>query len=267
MVDVAVGVHERRDGLVASTPAGAPRTPSPVAGPLASKRDEPVVGAKQRRTWRERLDDGELVGRPRDSSWVIRLCGSSATPESMIRALSASRSAMAADRYAGGRLTRRGHRHAAGDPQGGAHDTTDTTTPTAVETTVDTYLATWNETDPAKRAPLIEASLGADLWYRDPMLEADGLEAYDGMIAAVQGQFPGLVMRRTSPSTPTTTSCASTGRSARRAPSPVFAGLDVAKYDADGKLHRIIGFAGEPIAAAGSRLVAPSAAAAGATVT
>ena len=31
---------------------------------------------------------------------------------------------------------------------------------------------------------------------------------------------------------------------------PVFAGLDVAKTDADGKLHRIIGFAGETIAAA-----------------
>ena len=101
---------------------------------------------------------------------------------------------------------------------------TDTTTQndnaSTVETTVDTYLATWNETDPAKRAALIEASLGADLWYRDPMLEADGLEAYDGMIAAVQAQFPGLVMTRTSPSTPTATSCASTGRSARRVPTP-----------------------------------------------
>ena len=31
---------------------------------------------------------------------------------------------------------------------------------------------------------------------------------------------------------------------------PVFAGLDVAKTDADGKLHRIIGFAGETIPAA-----------------
>ena len=31
---------------------------------------------------------------------------------------------------------------------------------------------------------------------------------------------------------------------------PAFAGVDVAKYDADGKLHRIIGFAGETIAAA-----------------
>ena len=74
-----------------------------------------------------------------------------------------------------------------------------TTTTTTVEATVDAYLETWNETDPAKRAALVERSLGADLWYRDPMLEADGLEAYEGMIAAVQAQFPGLVMTRTSP--------------------------------------------------------------------
>ena len=92
------------------------------------------------------------------------------------------------------------------------HDRPDTTV-------IDTYLSTWNETDPAKRRQLIEASLGADLWYRDPLLEADGLDAYDAMLAAVQAQFPGLVMTRTSPSTATTTSCASPGRSARRAPS------------------------------------------------
>ena len=121
---------------------------------------------------------------------------------------------------------------------------------TTLEATVDTYLATWNETDADKRGALIEQALGADLWYRDPMLEADGREAYDGMIAAVQAQFPGLVMTRTSP--------VDTHRDVVRfnwalgAPgeAPVFAGLDVAKTDADGKLHRIIGFAGETIAAA-----------------
>ncbi len=132
-------------------------------------------------------------------------------------------------------------------------DTTSTpsmaATATVDTTVIDAYLATWNETDPAKRAELIAGSLGADLWYRDPMLEADGLEAYDAMIGAVQSQFPGLVMRRTS------------GVDAHRdvvrfnwalGPvdgEPVFAGLDVAKYDADGKLHRIIGFAGDTIAA------------------
>ena len=127
----------------------------------------------------------------------------------------------------------------------------DTTETTALETVVDAYLATWNETDAAKRAALIEQSLGADLWYRDPMLEADGLEAYDGMIAAVQAQMPGLRHAPHQPaSTPTATWPASTGRSACRAQAPTFAGVDVAKTDADGKLHRIIGFAGDTIAAA-----------------
>src|SRR5829696_2997975 len=110
-------------------------------------------------------------------------------------------------------------------------DTNDTAT--ALETVVDTYLATWNETDAAKRAALIEQSLGADLWYRDPMLEADGLEAYDGMIAAVQGQMPGHVMRRTSP--------VDTHRDVARfnwalgvpGEAPTFAGVDIVKTDAD----------------------------------
>jgi hypothetical protein len=127
-------------------------------------------------------------------------------------------------------------------------DTTPSTT--AVETTVDAYLQTWNETDPAARAALIEQALGADLWYRDPLLEADGLEAYDGMIAAVQAQFPGLVMTRTSPIDAHRDLVRFNWALGAPGQAPVFAGLDVAKTDADGKLHRIIGFAGETIAAA-----------------
>jgi len=127
---------------------------------------------------------------------------------------------------------------------------TDTAATTAVETTVDTYLATWNETDPATRAALIEQSLGADLWYRDPMLEADGREAYDGMIAAVQAQMPGLVMTRTSPIDAHRDVVRFNWALGAPGEPPVFAGLDVAKTDADGKLHRIIGFAGDTIAAA-----------------
>jgi hypothetical protein len=127
---------------------------------------------------------------------------------------------------------------------------TATTSPTDVEATVDTYLATWNETDPAKRAALIDASLAADLWYRDPLLEADGLAAYDAMVAAVQSQFPGLVMRRTSPVDAHRDLVRFNWALGAPGADPVFAGLDVAKYDADGKLHRIIGFAGETIPAA-----------------
>jgi hypothetical protein len=130
----------------------------------------------------------------------------------------------------------------------------DTTTPTVESTpdttVVDTYLATWNETDPAKRAELIDASLGADLWYRDPMLEADGRDAYDSMIAAVQAQFPGLVMSRTSPVDGHRDLVRFNWALGKPGEAPTFAGLDVAKYDGEGKLHRIIGFAPEAIPAA-----------------
>ena len=120
-----------------------------------------------------------------------------------------------------------------------------TTTPDV--TVIDTYLATWNETDAAKRAELIAASLGADLWYRDPLLEADGLEAYDQMIAAVQAQFPGLEMRRTSGVDAHRDLVRFTWALGAPGAAPTFAGLDVAKFDDAGKLHRIIGFAGEDV--------------------
>jgi hypothetical protein len=126
---------------------------------------------------------------------------------------------------------------------------TDTATTPVDTAVIDTYVATWNETDPAKRAELIAASLGADLWYRDPLLEADGLEAYDAMIAAVQAQFPGLVLTRTSPVDGHRDLVRFNWALGAPGAEPVFAGLDVAKLDADGNLHRIIGFAGETIPA------------------
>ena len=81
------------------------------------------------------------------------------------------------------------------------------------------------------------------------MLEADGLEAYDAMIAAVQAQFPGLVMRRTSAVDAHRDLVRFNWALGAPGADPTFAGLDVAKFDADGKLHRIIGFAGETIPA------------------
>jgi hypothetical protein len=119
--------------------------------------------------------------------------------------------------------------------------TTETLPATAVET-IDTYVAAWNETDPAARSTLVERALGADVWYRDPMLEADGRAAFDAMVAAVQAQFPGLVMRRTSDVDAHHDLVRFTWALGAPGADPAVAGVDVAKFDGDGRLHRIIGF-------------------------
>ena len=126
--------------------------------------------------------------------------------------------------------------------------TNDTTTASVDTTVIDTYLAAWNEPDDDARAALVEAALGADLWYRDAMLEADGRDAFNAVLGAVQAQFPGLVMRRTSAVDAHHDLVRFNWAFGAPGEEPAVAGVDVAKFDADGKLHRIIGFAGETIA-------------------
>jgi hypothetical protein len=128
--------------------------------------------------------------------------------------------------------------------------TTETTpgTESKIVETVDTYIAAWNESDDSRRAELIDAALGDDLWYRDPMLEADGREAFSATVAAVQQQFVGHVMTRTSPVESHHDVVRFNWALGVPGEAPAFAGVDVAKYDADGKLHRIVGFVPESIA-------------------
>jgi hypothetical protein len=52
------------------------------------------------------------------------------------------------------------------------------------------YIALWNEADPGRRKALM-----ADLWaeagtYRDPLMQGEGRDQIDALIAGVQGQFP-----------------------------------------------------------------------------
>jgi len=55
------------------------------------------------------------------------------------------------------------------------------------------YMETWNETDPAARRKAIDELWAADGTYTDPIAVAEGRDAIDATIAAVQGQFSGLV--------------------------------------------------------------------------
>ncbi len=73
-----------------------------------------------------------------------------------------------------------------------------TETPAEITQVVDRYIAAWNETDPARRRELLSGALTADGRYLDPLGRAEGRDAIDGMMGAVQQQFPGFRFHRTS---------------------------------------------------------------------
>ena len=66
------------------------------------------------------------------------------------------------------------------------------------EGTVEAYVATWNETDAARRQAAIARAWESAGRYRDPLMASEGHAGIDAMLAAVQARFPGFVLRRTS---------------------------------------------------------------------
>ena len=61
---------------------------------------------------------------------------------------------------------------------------------TDVASTVNGYIAIWNETDPAQRQVLIAETWTDDATYVDPHMLSEGHEAIDAMVTAVQERFP-----------------------------------------------------------------------------
>lgn len=119
-----------------------------------------------------------------------------------------------------------------------------------LNTTIDTYLAAWNETDAARRAELVARVWSTDGRLIDPPLAAEGHREICDMAAALHAQFPGHTFRR------------STGVDAHHGhlrfgwelvgPDGAVAlvGLDTGELAPDGRLRRIVGFFG-PLPAAG----------------
>ena len=115
---------------------------------------------------------------------------------------------------------------------------------TDVTTTVDTYLAAYNETDAPSRVALLERSFAPDGRLIDPPLDGAGREGISAMMAAVHQQFPGHTFRR------------ATGidehhghlRYGWELLGPdggvVLAGTDVGELDGNGRLVRVTGFFG-----------------------
>ena len=111
--------------------------------------------------------------------------------------------------------------------------------------TVDTYLAAWNETDPARRAELVEQVWAPDGTLTDPPLAASGHAGISDMHGALQGQFPGHRFRRTS-GVDEHHGFARYGWELVGPDGAVaLAGTDVGRLAEDGRLHSITGFFGD----------------------
>jgi predicted alpha-1,6-mannanase (GH76 family) len=119
-------------------------------------------------------------------------------------------------------------------------------TTTGIVTTVDTYLAMWNEEDAERRAELIERAWTADCHYVDPLLQADGRDAMSDMVAGVHELYPGHRFRRVSGVDVHHDQV----RFAWALDAPdgtiTVAGVDVGAVAIDGRLSRIAGFFGDP---------------------
>jgi hypothetical protein len=63
---------------------------------------------------------------------------------------------------------------------------------------IDRYFAMWNATDAAQRRDLIAQTYTEDANYIDPLMQSQGREGIDAMVAGVQAQFTSHTFRLTS---------------------------------------------------------------------
>jgi hypothetical protein len=115
---------------------------------------------------------------------------------------------------------------------------------TDLTTTIDTYLAAWNDPDQRTRAGLIERAWASGGRLIDPPLAAEGHAEISEMVSALHAQFPGHRFRRASGIDAHHDQL----RFAWDLVSPdgtvALSGLDVGELAPDGRLARISGFFG-----------------------
>ena len=110
------------------------------------------------------------------------------------------------------------------------------------DTLVDTYIAMWNETDPARRRELAARTVADDAHYVDPLMQGDGIDGISAMIGAAQGQFAGHRFALASgPDTHHDRVRFSWSLAPDSGP-PVAIGVDFAVIAQDGRMRSITGF-------------------------
>jgi hypothetical protein len=104
------------------------------------------------------------------------------------------------------------------------------------------YIATWNETDPGARRELLARVWSADGRYIDPMADAEGIDAIDTTVHAVQQQFPGMVFNLVGPVDGHHDSARFRWELGPVDAPSLIEGFDVVHRDGDGKLALVLGF-------------------------
>jgi hypothetical protein len=113
---------------------------------------------------------------------------------------------------------------------------------TATPDLADRYLAAWNETDPAARQVALAELFTDDVRYTDPLVVAEGRDALDATIGAVQQQFTGFVFRLAGPVDAHHGQLRFTWELGPEGQEAPIAGFDVALLDGDGRIRTVAGF-------------------------
>jgi hypothetical protein len=116
---------------------------------------------------------------------------------------------------------------------------------------IERYIASWNETDPEARRRLVRELWAADATYTDPMADVRGRDAIDGLIGAVQEQFPGLEFSLGGPVDANHNQGRFSWHLGPAGAEPVVVGFDVAVLNAEGQIASVHGFLDKVPAAAG----------------
>jgi hypothetical protein len=115
---------------------------------------------------------------------------------------------------------------------------------------IERYIAAWNETDPERRRGLVDSLWAADGSYTDPLADAHGPAEIDGLIGAVQGQFPGLVFSLGGPVDANHNQARFTWHLGPADGEPIVIGFDVAVLDPGGQISSVPDFLDKVPAAA-----------------
>jgi hypothetical protein len=104
------------------------------------------------------------------------------------------------------------------------------------------YIAMWNEKDAAARRALIEQLWAPEGRYVDPLAAVAGREGIDGVVQAVQGQFPGMAFTLLGPVDAHHDQARFGWALGVPGEEAVVVGFDVIEVDADGRIATVLGF-------------------------